>query len=76
LHVTPVGSGNVARTERILISKRAEAAVIAWMRHQTTACDQMAIPRIKDKRREKGAASVSADACAASITGAKDREVV
>ena len=32
--------------------KRAEAAVIAWMRHQTTAYDQMAIPRLKGKRRE------------------------
>jgi len=51
-HATPVGSGTVARTERIPISQRAEAAVIAWMRHQTTAYDQMKIPRIKGKRRE------------------------
>jgi hypothetical protein len=42
----------VARTERIPIEKRAEAAVIAWMRHQTTAYDSMSIPRIKGKRRE------------------------
>ena len=51
-HATPVGSGTVARTERIPIQQRAESAVIAWMRHQTTAYDQMVIPRIKGKRRE------------------------
>lgn len=51
-HATPVGSGTVARTKRIPIEKRAEAAVIAWMRHQTTAYDTMAIPRVKGKRRE------------------------
>ncbi len=51
-HATPVGSGTVARTKRIPVEKRAEAAVIAWMRHQTTAYDSMSIPRIKGKRRE------------------------
>ncbi len=51
-HATPVGSGTVARTKRIPVEKRAEAAVIAWMRHQTTAYDSMVIPRIKGKRRE------------------------
>jgi hypothetical protein len=51
-HATPVGSGTVARTERIPIERRAEAAVIAWMRHQTTAYDSMAIPRVKGRRRE------------------------
>jgi len=51
-HATPVGSGTVARTERIPIEQRAEAAVIAWMRHQTTAYDNMVIPRIKGRRRE------------------------
>jgi hypothetical protein len=51
-HATPVGSGTVARTKRIPVEKRAEAAVIAWMRHQTTGYDGMAIPRIKGKRRE------------------------
>ena len=30
-HATPVGSGTVARTQRIPINKRAQAAVIAWM---------------------------------------------
>ena len=51
-HATPVGSGTVARTERIPVEDRAEAAVIAWMRHQTTAYDHMPIPRVKGKRRE------------------------
>ena len=51
-HATPVGSGTVARTERIPVERRAEAAVIAWMRHQTTAYDNLAIPKIKGKRRE------------------------
>ena len=50
-HATPVGSGTVARTERIPVEQRAEAAVIAWMRHQTTAYDRMVIPRIKGQRR-------------------------
>ncbi len=51
-HATPVGSGTVARTERIPVERRADAAVIAWMRHQTTAYDNLAIPRVKGKRRE------------------------
>jgi hypothetical protein len=51
-HATPVGSGTVARTKRIPVEQRAEAAVIAWMRHQTTAYDSMPIPRAKGKRRE------------------------
>lgn len=51
-HAVPVGSGTVARTQRIPIERRAEAATIAWMRHQTTAYDHMAIPREKGKRRE------------------------
>ena len=51
-HATPVGSGTVARTQRIPLHDRAEAAVIAWMRHQTTAYDHMTIARIKGKRRE------------------------
>ncbi|MBX3399235.1 MAG: DUF2293 domain-containing protein [Gemmataceae bacterium] len=51
-HATPVGSGTVARTKRIPVEQRAEAAVIAWMRHQTTAYDSMTIPRVKGKRRE------------------------
>src|SRR3954447_11832409 len=51
-HATPVGSGTVARTKRIPVEQRAEAAVIAWMRHQTTGYDGMAIPRVRGKRRE------------------------
>jgi hypothetical protein len=49
---TPVGSGTVARTKRISIEQRTEAAVIAWMRHQTAAYESMKIARIKGKRRE------------------------
>jgi hypothetical protein len=51
-HATPVGSGTVARTERIPIDERAEAAVIAWMRHQTTAYDDLAIQRVTGERRD------------------------
>ena len=51
-HATPVGSGTVARTKRIPVEERAEAAVIAWMRHQTTAYESMKIARVKGKRRE------------------------
>ncbi|SFI93064.1 DUF2293 domain-containing protein [Planctomicrobium piriforme] len=52
LHATPVGSGTVARTQRIPIEQRAESAVIAWLRHQTTGYDHLHIPRVKGKRRE------------------------
>ena len=51
-HATPVGSGTVARTKRIPVAARAKAAVIAWLRHQTTTYDSMAIARIKGRRRE------------------------
>jgi hypothetical protein len=51
-HATPVGSGTVARTKRIPVEQRAEASVIAWMRHLTTGYDGMVIPRVKGKRRE------------------------
>jgi hypothetical protein len=51
-HAVPVGSGTVARTERIPIEQRAEAATIAWMRHQTTGYDNMVIPPVKGRRRE------------------------
>ena len=51
-HATPVGSGTVARTKRIPVEHRAEAAVIAWMRHQTTGYDSLVIPRVKGERRE------------------------
>jgi len=42
----------VARTERIPIERRAEAAAIAWFRHATTEYDHMKIPREKGARRE------------------------
>ncbi|MDP3481139.1 MAG: DUF2293 domain-containing protein [Desulfoprunum sp.] len=51
-HATPVGSGTVARTERIPLSERVRAAIIAWMRHQTTSYDSMKIARIHGRRRE------------------------
>ena len=51
-HATPVGSGTVARTKRIPVGRRAEAAVIAWLRHQTTGYESMMIHRVKGKRRE------------------------
>ena len=52
IHATPVGSGTVARTKRIPVEQRAEAAVIAWMRHGTTGYDSLVIPRVRGKRRE------------------------
>ena len=52
IHATPVGAGTVARTERIPLHDRAAAAVIAWMRHHTTAYDHMTVRREKGARRE------------------------
>ena len=49
---TPVGSGTVARTERIELPERVQAAVIAWLRHQTTAYDSLRIARVRGRRRE------------------------
>ena len=46
-----MGSGTVARTQRIPVEQRAESAVIAWMRHQTTAYDSMKIAKVKGERR-------------------------
>jgi hypothetical protein len=42
----------VAGTKRIPVEQRAEATVIAWMRHQTTGYDLLVIPRVNGKRRE------------------------
>lgn len=50
-HAIPVGSGTVARTAMIPIEERASKAVIAWMRHKTTAYDNMQIAKIKGERR-------------------------
>lgn len=49
-HAIPVGSGTVARTQMIPVEERAARAVIAWMRHQTTAYDNLKIARIKGER--------------------------
>lgn len=51
-HAVPVGSGTVARTSMIPIEQRAAKAVIAWMRHQTTAYDNLQISKVNGKRRE------------------------
>ena len=51
-HAIPVGSGTVARASRIPLEQKVEAATIAWMRHQTTAYDNLSIPHVKGKRRE------------------------
>lgn len=51
-HATPVGSGTVARTRRISVGQRADSAVIAWLRHQTTGYDSMQISRQRGRRRE------------------------
>ncbi len=51
-HAVPVGSGTVARTQRIPVERRAEAATIAWLRHQCTEYETMKIPRVKGMRRE------------------------
>ena len=50
-HAIPVGSGTVARTAMIPINERASKAVIAWMRHQTTAYEQTKVAHIKGERR-------------------------
>lgn len=50
-HAIPVGSGTVARTTMIPVEERAAKAVIAWMRHQTTAYDNLHIAPIKGERR-------------------------
>ena len=51
VHAIPVGSGTVARTQTIPIEERASHAVIAWMRHQTTAYEHIKIAKIKGERR-------------------------
>jgi hypothetical protein len=49
---TPVGGGTVARTERISIEQRAEAAAITWMRHRTTDYDDIVIAMVNGTRRD------------------------
>jgi hypothetical protein len=36
-HATPVGSGTLARTRCMPVERRAEAAVISWLRQRMTA---------------------------------------
>lgn len=50
-HATPIGSGTIARTQRVPISSRASIAVFAWLRHHTTNYDWLPIPRQKGSRR-------------------------
>jgi hypothetical protein len=50
-HAIPIGSGTVARTSMIPLNEKAARAVIAWMRHKTTAYDNLSIKRIKGERR-------------------------
>ena len=50
-HAVPVGSGTVARTTSLTLEEKASRAVIAWMRHQTTAYEGMSIARVKGERR-------------------------
>lgn len=51
-HTIPIGSGTVARTVMIPLEERVSRAVIAWMRHNTTAYDYLQIKRIKGERRK------------------------
>jgi len=69
-HATPIGSGTVARTERIPLPQRAESAVIAWLRHQTTAYDHLSVPRVKGAAANSAANSPSAPASCSNSTGA------
>jgi hypothetical protein len=73
-HATPVGSGTVARTQRIPLEQRAESAVIAWLRHQTTSYDHMKIARVKGERREvrRELASISRSLLARYRQGGKE----
>jgi hypothetical protein len=52
LPIMPLRSATAPLTKRIPVEQRAEAAVIAWLRHQTTGYDSMKIARIKGKRWE------------------------
>jgi hypothetical protein len=48
---TPVGSGTVARTQRISLDDKAELALLAWLRHQTSDYDRLPVARVKGARR-------------------------
>jgi hypothetical protein len=51
-HAVPVGSGTVARSSSVALIDKAALAVMAWMRHQTSAYDSTPVPRVKGARRE------------------------
>ncbi len=51
-HAVPVGSGTVARSSSVTLNDKAALAVMAWMRHQTSAYDTTSVPRVKGARRE------------------------
>lgn len=71
---TPVGSGTVARTQRIPVERRAEAATIAWLRHNATEYDDMKIPRVKGMRRE--VRRMLAERCRATLQCYRRGEVI
>ena len=48
---TPVGSGTVARTQRLSLREKAELALFAWLRHQTSDYDRLQVARVKGERR-------------------------
>jgi hypothetical protein len=51
-HAVPVGSGTVARSSSVTLDDKAALAVMAWMRHQTSAYDSTSVARVKGARRE------------------------
>lgn len=51
-HAVPVGSGTVARSSSVTLDDKAAMAVMAWMRHQTSAYDSTPVARVKGARRE------------------------
>ena len=51
-HAVPVGSGTVARSSSVTLADKAALAVMAWMRHQTSAYDSTSVVRVKGARRE------------------------
>ena len=51
-HAVPVGSGTVARSSSVTLDNKAALAVMAWMRHQTSAYDSTSVPKVNGARRE------------------------
>lgn len=50
-HAAPVGSGTVARTQRLALDERAKLALLAWLRHRTSDYDRVQVARTKGARR-------------------------